>query len=102
MVKTGPLWKMKGNQLVYGHVKVFNLMMDLINLAEKHNIENKLYYGEGLDVIYGMFSDSMLKTWLSRIIMINFSGPKASDKCFICDETDHVPTIGPKGTLLIR
>ena len=35
----------QGDRLLEGLVKIINSIMDLMKLAERHNIENKLYYG---------------------------------------------------------
>ena len=42
-------------------------MTDLISLAEYHNLEGKLYYGDGLDIIYGLMGDNRVIKWLSKI-----------------------------------
>ena len=64
----GPLWKIKsGDQLKNGLLSLINGMTDLISLAEYHDLEGKLYYGDGLDIIYGLMGDRRVTKWLSKI-----------------------------------
>ena len=46
---------------------IINSMNELMTLAEKHDIENKLYNGDGLDTIYGLMGDARLTRWFSCI-----------------------------------
>ena len=51
--KIGPIWKLKDSEEIKeGLGNLINAITDLIKLAKKHNIEAKLYNGEGLDIIY--------------------------------------------------
>ena len=74
LLKTGPLWKMKGDQLAEGFMKIINLIMDLMKLAKTHNIENKVYYGEGLDMIYGLLGDNLITKWLDSKLAEKLEG----------------------------
>ena len=68
VVKIGNMLKSRDfEQLKEGLMKIINTMHDLISLAERHNIENKLYFGDGLNTIYKMLGDSRLTRWLSSI-----------------------------------
>ena len=52
-------------KLVCGLSKVINMLTDLKMLAEKHNIEDNLYYGDGLEKIYKILGDGRMTRWLS-------------------------------------
>ncbi len=54
-------------QLKQGLMKLINTMNDLIKLAEKHNIENKLYNGDGINTIYSLLGENRLTRWLTSI-----------------------------------
>ena len=45
---------------------IINTMRDLMKLAKRHSIENKLYYGEGLNRIYRQMDVGMRRRWLER------------------------------------
>ena len=45
---------------------IINVMRDLMKLAKRHSIENKLYYGDGLNRIYRQMDTSMRRRWLER------------------------------------
>ena len=47
--------------------KIVNLLKDVMLLAEKHNIEHHLYYGESIQRIYNLLDDSRLSRWLRNI-----------------------------------
>ena len=47
--------------------KLITVIKDLINLAEKHSIENNLYYGDGLNNIYHLMGDTRSTRWFSSI-----------------------------------
>ena len=44
--------------------KIINLMRDLLQLSKRHNIENKLYYGDGIDCVYNLMGGNRLSRWL--------------------------------------
>ena len=51
--KVSQLSKIKGPEKVVDTLsKIMNVMKDLEHLAAEHNIQSKLYYGDGLDRIY--------------------------------------------------
>ena len=51
--KIGPIWKLRDKQkLVQVLSKLMFAMKELQRLAEKHDIENELYYGGGINKIY--------------------------------------------------
>ena len=56
--------------------KVVNLMKDLMRLAKQHNIEEKLYHGEGLQQIYKLLGDGTVTRWLSTIYDEQFEDKK--------------------------
>ena len=45
---------------------IINTMRDLMKLAKRHSIENKLYYGEGLNRICRQMDVGMRRRWLER------------------------------------
>ena len=47
-----PMWKMKGDRYTEALMKVINLMMDLMQLAKRHKLENHLYFGEAINHLY--------------------------------------------------
>ena len=57
--------------LVHILSELINLVKDLMYLAESHNIESQLYYGDGLQRIYGLLDDVRLTRWL-RIVDENW------------------------------
>ena len=67
MKNIGPLWKLKEENLKDALVNLINFIDDQIKLAEAHNIEQKLYNGDGLDIIYGMMGDARVTSWLTSI-----------------------------------
>ena len=44
--------------------KIVNVMRDLLKLARRHKIENKLYYGDGLNRIYRQLDGNRRRRWL--------------------------------------
>ena len=54
-------------QLKDGLMKLVNSMNDLIKLSKRHGIENKLYHGEGLNMIYGVLGEGRLHRWFTSI-----------------------------------
>jgi len=64
--KIGPLWKIKdAERLKQSLMALINGMSDLISLAKYHGIEAKLYYGDGIDTIYGLMGDTRVTKWLT-------------------------------------
>ena len=47
--------------------KMINTLKDLEHLACKHNIQEKLYSGDGIDRIYQLLEDNRITRWLSTI-----------------------------------
>ena len=47
--------------------KIINTMKDLEKLANDHNIQSKLYSGDGLERIYQLLGDSRVTRWLSIV-----------------------------------
>ena len=71
----GPLWKIKDvEKLKTALMSLINIMSDLINLAKYHNIEGKLYFGEGIDMIYAIMGDARVTKWLTNICDTNLEG----------------------------
>ena len=59
------IWKHKDpEKVVEGINKIVNLMMDLMRLAEEHNIENKLYHGDAMDKIHSLMGQDKFRKWL--------------------------------------
>ena len=66
--KIGPLWKLKDvERIKVGLATLLNLMSDLLKLSKEHGIEQKLYHGEALDIIYDMMGDARITKWLSSV-----------------------------------
>ena len=66
--KVGQLWKFKDpERLKDGIMALINAITDLIQLSKKHHIEQKLYNGDALDMIYGIMGDARVTRWLSVI-----------------------------------
>ena len=66
--RIGPIWKIKDTErLKEGLIAIINAMSDLMKLAQKHNIENVLYYGEAINIIYSILGDVRLTKWLTKI-----------------------------------
>ena len=56
--RIGPLWKIRDiEKLKLALMSLINGMSDLMSLAKYHNIEAKLYHGDGIDLIYGLMGD---------------------------------------------
>ena len=53
--------------------KLINVIRDLLKLAADHDIEDKLYHGDGLDRIYQLMGDERLTKWLTHISDKNLS-----------------------------
>ena len=61
------LWRLKDpEKIMEGLSKVINAMKDLINLSKQHNIQNKLYYGDGLQRIFRLLGDYRVTRWLNE------------------------------------
>ena len=63
--KIGPLWKVNGERLKESLMCLINGISDLISLSKYHGIENKLYHGDHLNVIYGLMGESRVKKWIT-------------------------------------
>ena len=63
--KIGPLWKLNGERLKESIMSLINGISDLISLSKYHGIENKLYHGDHLNVIYGLMGESRVKKWIT-------------------------------------
>ena len=73
--KFGMLWKIKEpERLMEGLSKIINLMKDLMKLAHKHDVENRLYYGDGLERIYRLMGETRVTRWFSKITDDNVEG----------------------------
>jgi len=59
-------WRIKDPERIIATLgKLTNLMKDLMELSKKHNIENKLYHSNALDMIYNLLGDNRMMRWLS-------------------------------------
>ena len=62
------IWKLKDSEkIVEALSKMINTMKDLEHLACEHNIQARLYRGDGLDRIYQLLGDNRVTRWLSII-----------------------------------
>ena len=62
-----PLWKISNPEKTSDAlIKIINLIKDLMNLAEKYSIKEKLYNGDGLERIYSLLGGSRLIRWLTK------------------------------------
>ena len=50
--------------------KIVTMLKDTITLAETHNIEQNLYYSDGLTRIYNLLDESRLSRWLRSITKV--------------------------------
>ena len=63
-----PICKMKGSvEIKDGLVNLINGTRDLIKIAEEHDIEAKLYNGDGLDIIYDSMGEQRVTRWITSI-----------------------------------
>ena len=70
--KIGPLWKVSGDKLMSSLMSLINGMKDLIKLSKYHNIEAKLFHGDGLDMIYSIMGEARVTKWISKTCEKNF------------------------------
>ena len=69
------LWKHKNpSKVVEGLSKLTNTMRDLMTLAERHRIENKLYYGDATDRIYKLCGNERMTRWFTIQCDRNYEG----------------------------
>ena len=82
--KLEAMWKLKQPEKVTDALaKVVNLMKDLMKLAKQHNIEEKLYHGEGLQLIYKLLGDGRVTRWLSTICNEQLEDKKVWEKLIL-------------------
>ena len=63
------LEKIKGDEKVAHFLaKLINVMLDLANLAEKHNLECKLYVGGGMEKVLSLVGSGLERKFLSKNI----------------------------------
>ena len=68
------LWKIRDQEkLVDALSKIMNMMRELHQLVEQHNIKSKLYSGHRLERIYQMMGDSRVTRWLSTIYEVEYN-----------------------------
>ena len=68
------LWKIRDQQkLVDALTKIINLMRELYQLAEQHNIKSRLYSGDRLERIHQMIGDNLVTRWLSTICEVEYN-----------------------------
>jgi len=63
---------------------LINILRDLISLAEQHNIENQLYYGDSLEHVYTLLGDTRLDRWLTTVCDEDISDEKKKWPKLIC------------------
>ena len=69
------LWKSKQpDKIADGLAKIINLMKELLLLAEKHDIQNELFYGESLQSIYKLLGDQRMNKWLTLTVDLTLKG----------------------------
>ena len=74
------LGKIKSDEkLAIAISKILNSMIELSNLAEKHNIKNKLYIGGGLEKVLGLLGDKREKSFFSKNL-VKFKESTISDE----------------------
>ena len=62
------LWKLKDGAIISESLsKVINVIKDLMNLAETHNIKPRLYHGDGVNQIYKLIGNKKTTQWLQQI-----------------------------------
>ncbi len=59
---------------------LINDMSDLISLAKYHSIEGKLYYDDGIDIIYGLLGDTRVTKWLTLTCDDDLQGKELWEK----------------------
>ena len=68
------LWKIRDQEkLVDALSKIMNMMRELYQLVEQHNIKSKLYSGHRLERIYQMMGDSRVTRWLSTNYEVEYN-----------------------------
>ena len=61
------LHKIKGDEkLSVAIAKIMNMMIELSDLASKHNLENKLYIGGGLEKMYIIIGPNRERRFLTK------------------------------------
>ena len=61
------LWKLKDSAIIgESFSKVINVIKDLMNLAKTHNIEPRLYHGDGVNQIYKLIGNKKTTQWLQQ------------------------------------
>ena len=63
----------KGPRKTGGLSKIINMMRELYQLVEQHNIRSRLYSDDGLEKIYQMIGDSRVTRWLSTICEVEYN-----------------------------
>ena len=63
--KVGALWKVNGERLKDSLMNLINGISELITLSKYHGIENKLYHGDHLSIIYGLMGESRVRKWIT-------------------------------------
>ena len=63
----------KGPRKTGGLSKIINMIRELYQLVEQHNIRSRLYSGDGLEKIYQMIGDSRVTRWLSTICEVEYN-----------------------------
>ena len=65
--------KRQKKKLVDALSKIINMIRELYQLAEQHNIKSRLYSGDRLERIYQMMGDSRVTRWLSTICEVEYN-----------------------------
>lgn len=81
--KFGPLWKLKSpDTLQHGLSKLITLLQDILSLSKVHNVQNRLYFGDGLNMTYHIMGDARVTTWLSSIYEENLQEPEKWERFY--------------------
>ena len=65
--KLGGLWKAKGDEKIgLAIAGLLNATTQLRDLAKRHNLEDDLYYGGGLETVLGLLGDSKKRRFISE------------------------------------
>ena len=63
----GEIWKIRDKEkLVYALSKLISVMVEARNLAEKHSIENELYYGGSIQKIYKVMGNTYTNKFIRK------------------------------------
>ena len=65
--------KRQKKKLVDALSKIINMIRELYQLAEQHNIKSRLYSGDRLERIHQMIGHNLVTRWLSTICEVEYN-----------------------------